>query len=258
MKHQKTLVFLLLIISSLMGQKSQIEQDWIRLFNGKNLDGWKIKIAGYKLDDNFNETFKVENNVLKVSYDNYKNFNRQFGHIFYQAPFSDYILRLEYRFLGEQVKGGPNWAYRNSGIMVHSQSPESMHIGQEFPVSIEIQLLGGNGIDNRSTANVCTPGTNVVMNDELITKHCTDSHSETYHGDQWVNVEIEVHGNSLIKHKVNEKLVLDYSKPQYDENDEEAKKLFNSNKMLNGGYISLQAESHPVEFRNIEIFPLTK
>jgi hypothetical protein len=230
---------------------------WIPLFNGKNLEGWKIKIAGHELNDNYKNTFRVENGILKMCYDQYDRFNGEFGHLFYKDKFSHYILRVEYRFVGNQTPGGPDWAFRNSGIMVHSQSPESMTKDQSFPVSIEVQLLGGNGKDERSTGNLCTPGTNVVIGGELITRHVTNSRSKTYHGDQWVTVTAEVHGNSSIKHIVNGETVLEYEKPQLDENDPDAKKLIkDGNKMLHEGYICLQAESHPVEFRKVEILPL--
>jgi len=227
------------------------------LFNGKNLEGWTVKIAGHELNDNYGNTFRVEDGILKVSYDQYDKFNGKFGHLFYKDKFSNYVLRVQYRFVGKQTPGGPGWAFRNSGIMLHSQSPESMTKDQDFPVSIEAQLLGGNGEDERSTGNVCTPGTHIVMNGELVTRHCIPSRSKTYHGDQWVTMEVEVHGNSIIKHIVNGKVVLEYEKPQLDENDPDAQKLFvNGEKMLHEGYISLQAESHPVEFRKVEILPL--
>ena len=141
--------------------------------------------------------------------------------------------------------------------MIHCQSPESMTKDQDFPVSIEVQLLGGNGKDKRSTGNLCTPGTHVVMDNQLITQHCISSRSETYHGDQWVKAEVEVHGNDIIKHIVNGQVVLEYERPQLDEKDLDAGKLIKGeNKMLSEGYISLQAESHPVEFRKVEILPL--
>jgi hypothetical protein len=141
--------------------------------------------------------------------------------------------------------------------MLHCQSPESMRKDQPFPVSIEGQLLGGNGKDKRSTGNMCSPGTHVVMNNQLVTQHCVTSRSETYHGDQWVKAEVEVHGDGLIKHIINGQVVLEYERPQLDEKDRDAKKLIkDENKLLSEGYISLQAESHPVEFRKIEILPL--
>jgi hypothetical protein len=132
-----------------------------------------------------------------------------------------------------------------------------MEKDQEFPASIEVQLLGGNGTDPRTTANLCTPGTNVVMDGQLITRHCTNSTSKTYHGENWVTVELEVRGNKLIKHIVEGQPVLSYSEPQLDDRDAHAKKLMEKGgKMLSGGSISLQSESHPVEFRKVELLKL--
>jgi hypothetical protein len=241
------------------GQESPppTKEGWIALFNGKDLDGWTPKIKGYDLGDNFGDTFRVENGVLKVSYDRYTRFDDRFGHLFYKTPFSHYRLRIEYRFVGGQCPGGPSWAFRNSGVMLHGQPPESMGKDQDFPTSIEVQFLGGNGRDKRPTANVCTPGTNIVMGGKLIKEHCTDSRSKTFHGDQWVTVEAEVHGNGAIKHFVNGELVLEYAKPQLDDRDREGRRLMkNGEKMLSAGTISLQSESHPIEFRKVEILPL--
>lgn len=230
------------------------EGEWIQLFNGKDLDGWTPKITGYKLGENFGNTFRVEEGILKVRYDGYEEFGGRFGHLFFKEPFSNYVLRVEYRFLGDQVPGGPGWAFRNSGIMIHGQSPETMTVDQKFPVSIEVQLLGGGGSGTRPTANVCTPGTHIVMDGELVTRHCNSSKSKTYHGDQWVTVEVEVHGNGTIRHRVNGELVLEYSKPQLDDKDPDAQRLIrDNNKMLSSGTISLQSESHPVDFRKVEL-----
>ena len=232
---------------------------WISLFNGENLDGWKVKITGYELGDNYGNTFRVADGLLKVAYDQYDKFDGRFGHLFYKDKFSHYRMRLEYRFVGRQTPGGPGWAFRNSGVMIHGQSPESMRKDQDFPVSIEVQLLGGNGTDDRSTGNLCTPGTHVVMDDALVTRHCISSSSQTYHGDQWVTMEIEVHGDSVIKHIVNGQVVIEYESPQLDEKDPDAQRMIvNDAKMLHGGSISLQAESHPVEFRKVEILPLAE
>ena len=228
--------------------------EWIDLFNGKDLDGWTVKITGHDAGDNYKDTYRVEDGILKVAYDQYEKFAGKFGNLFYKTPFSHYILRVEYRFVGDQIPGGPGWAFRNSGIMIHSQSPESMSKGQNFPASIEVQTLGGDGTHKRSTGNLCTPGTHVVIDDKLVTQHCINSTSETYHGDQWVTLEIEVRGNDLIKHIVNGQTVLEYIQPQLDPKDNDAKKLIkDGNLMLSEGYIALQAESHPVEFRKVQI-----
>ncbi len=240
-------------------QNEQQEEQWIQLFNGKNLSGWKVKLTGYELGDNYGNTFRVEDGVMKVSYDRYETFGNTFGHIFYEQPFSNYVLRVEYRFVGEQCPGGESWALRNSGIMIHGQSPESMRVEQKFPVSIEVQLLGGDGTTDRPTANLCTPGTNVVMNGELWTQHCLNSGSKTYHGDRWVTVEVEVRGNEVIRHIVEGDTVLEYTRPQLDDSDRDARRLLEGGQplMLTGGYISLQSESHPIEFRKVELRELT-
>ena len=237
------------------------KENWIQLFNGKDLKDWKIKISGHELGDNHLDTFRVEDGVLKVSYDRYKKFDNTFGHIFYKDSFSHYRLRVEYRFVGKQATGAPGWALRNNGLMLHCQSPESMGKGQNFPVSIEVQLLGGAGKDRkRTTANLCTPGTNVEMKGKLETRHCINSSSKTYHGDQWVTVEVEVRGNKIVRHIIDGKTVLEYARPQLDERDGDAKKLLaaGAKKMIDRGYLALQAESHPTEFRKIELLKLEK
>jgi hypothetical protein len=234
------------------------DDGWIALFNGEDLDGWTPKLRGHELGDNYKDTFRVEDGLLTVSYDQYDEFGETFGHLFYETPFSSYRLRATYRFVGEQCKGGPGWAYRNNGLMIHCQDPATMALDQSFPVSIEVQLLGGNGTDERPTANLCTPGTNVVYQGELYTPHIINSTSKTYHGDQWVTVEVEVHGNGVIRHIVDGEVVLEYEKPQLDENDGDAKRLLDAgaDKMLSGGYISIQGESAPCQFRTIELLPL--
>lgn len=240
--------------------------EWIQLFNGKDLSGWTPKIRGCELGDNYANTFRVCEGKLVVCYDQYKpedlvnmdgkkktTFDK-FGHLFYNKPFSNYILRVEYRFVGEQIENGPEWAIRNNGLMIHGQEPSTMKKMQKFPVSLEVQLLGGNGTDKRSNLNVCTPGTNIVINGQLVEKAITPSNSETMHGDQWVTAEIEVYGNDLIRYNQNGKKVLEYSNPQYDPRFEDAKPfIIDNNLMIEKGSISIQAETAPIEFRKIEL-----
>ncbi|RRB04172.1 3-keto-disaccharide hydrolase [Larkinella rosea] len=234
-------------------------EEWIQLFNGKDLKDWSVKISKHPLDDNFGNTFRVEDGKMVVRYDQYKNFDEQFGHIFYKKPFSSYLLAVEYRFVGDQVAGGPGWAIRNSGAMLHCQDPKTMGVEQDFPISIEAQLLGGDGEHERHTANLCTPGTNVVMDGKLFTPHCIDSKSKTYHGDRWVRAEFLVLGDSLVKHIVEGDTVLTYEKPQIGGGnvihyDAAVKK---NGQLLRQGFIALQSESHPVEFRKVELFDLS-
>jgi len=226
---------------------------WEQLFNGKDLKNWTVKIRKHKLNENFGNTFRIVDGKIQVNYDQYSKFDEQYGHLFYKKPFSYYLIGVEYRFTADQVKDGPGWAYRNSGIMIHGQDPKTMGLDQDFPVSIEVQLLGGNGKDKRPTANVCTPGTQYVLDNSVVKSHCLDSKSATFHGDQWVRVEALVLGDSLVVHYVNGDEVLRYQRPQLDPvgGAEEGA-------LLKSGTISLQSESHPVEFRKVEIVNLEK
>jgi hypothetical protein len=253
------LVAVLLALSAVAAAQDPDRREWIPLFNGKDLTGWVPKITGYEAGVNFGNTFRVEGGVLRVSYDQYESFGGRFGHLFYEKPFSHYVIAVEYRFVGEQAKGGPDWAFRNSGAMLHGQPVASMKKDQDFPISIEAQFLGGRGDGKpRSTANLCTPGTKVVMNGQLETRHCVSSSSKTFDGDQWVRAEIEVHGGGLVVHRVNGEEVLRYEQPQVGggavANFDPAQKR--DGEILTQGSISLQAESHPVEFRKVELLNL--
>ncbi len=257
------ILFVAMVSSSFLAAQDTSKtsnEKWVQIFNGRDLTGWTPKIRYHDLGDNFANTFRVENGVLKVAYDGYSEFKETFGHLFYKDSYSHYRIRVEYRFVGEQVKEGPGWALRNSGIMIHGERPETMTKDQDFPASIEVQLLGGDGKNPRTTSNLCTPGTNVVIGDKLILAHCTNSNSKTFHGDQWVTAEVEVKGNDVIRHLVNGELVLEYNKPQLDDRDTHAKELIQKagDKMLSSGSISLQSESHPIEFRKVELLDLSK
>ncbi|SEQ95174.1 3-keto-disaccharide hydrolase [Pedobacter rhizosphaerae] len=256
MKLKQTAIFLFFIAISFT--EAQAQKGWINLFNGKDLKDWNIKIAKHNYKENYANTFRVENGVMKVGYEGYTDFNQQYGHIFYKKPFSAYLLKVTYRFVGDQAKGGEGWAWRNSGAMLHCQAPETMRKDQDFPISIEGQILGGDGEHERHTSNVCTPGTEIVYQGKLFTPHCLDSKSKTYHGDRWVTAEFLVLQDSVVKHIIDGEVVLEYTKPRIGGGnvsnfDPKAK---TDGKALTSGYISLQSESHPIEFKRVQLFDL--
>ena len=235
------------------------QKEWIQLFNGKNLDGWTPKFAKSDLGVNYNDTFRVADGLLQVRYDKWGKFNGEFGHMFYRQPFNYYVIAAEYRFVGEQVAGGPSWAIRNNGLMLHSPDPKTMLKDQDFPISIEVQLLGGLGDGKpRTTANLCTPGTNIVYQGKLTTTHCINSSSKTYDGDQWVRVEVEMKGDESVRHMIDGQVVLEYAKPQIGGGNvapvDPAVKVDGT--PLTGGFISIQAETAPADFRKIEVLNL--
>ncbi len=230
-------------------------QDWQELFNGRNLDGWVIKLANHELGDNYRDTFRVENGLIRVMYDKYDEFGARFGHLFYAKKLSHYVVSVDYHFFGEQAKGGPSYARLNSGVMIHSQAPETILKDQDWPISVEAQLLAGN----RTTMNVCTPGTEIFMHGEMVKAHCTNSTSKVYPVDAWVTVQVEVRGAEKVRHIIDGQTVLEYETPmigggvanRYDP------KIKVDGTILTEGYLALQAESQPVEFKNVRLLNLS-
>ncbi|WP_119079825.1 3-keto-disaccharide hydrolase [Chitinophaga alhagiae] len=251
MTRSSALLLLLFLSSACMKA-----QEWKPLFNGKDLNDWYVKIHRHPVGDNFGNTFRAEDGMIKVRYDQYGDFKEQFGHLYYKQPFSSYHLKLEYRFTGEWEKTAPSYTILNSGVMYHSQDPRTMPAGQDWPISVEMQFLAGLGDGQpRPTGNMCSPGTHIVYKGKLDTRHCINSSSKTYGKDEWVKAELIVYGDSLITHVINGDTVLQYSKPQIGgpvvNNFDPQQKP--DGKVLSSGFIALQSEGQPIDFRNIMI-----
>ena len=252
------MALLLVSAGAALAQKDADRKDWVELFNGKNLDGWVIKIAGHELGDNYGDTFRAESGMIRVSYDKYAEWGARFSHLFYKQKLSHYRLEMEYRFVGEQMKGGPSYARLNSGVMVHSQAPETILKDQDWPISVEAQFLGNTDKDNRTTMNVCTPGTDIFMSGQMVKPHCVNSTSKIYKGDGWVKIEVEVLGSQRVRHIIDGVTVLQYEQPQIGGGvaNRFDPKIKVDGTILSDGYIGLQSESHPVDFRNIRLLNL--
>lgn len=238
--------------------KEDKANEWIPIFNGKDLTGWSPKFTGEVYGVNYLNTFRVKEGKLVAHYDAYDTFDKNFGHLFYQEKLSHYRLRLAYRFVGETAPGAPPWAFKNSGIKFHSPHPSEVPLDQVLLVAVEAQLIGGDGETERFTGNVCTAGTHIVMKDSLVTQHCNNSNYPAISDSSWVNMELEVHGSEKVIHKVNGEVVMEYSETQYDDSDEFAREMMKKGypRIISEGYIALQAEGHPVEFKNIELMKL--
>jgi len=253
-------IFTLLLIFSYVACNNSPEvnprsETWIDLFNGENLDGWTPKFVSQKLGVNYKDRFQVKDSVLKVVYAAQDSFKGKFGHLFYKDKFSHYQIKARYRFLGEQQINGPGWAYRNNGLMLHCQDPKTMTLEQAFPLCLEAQLLGGNGTDDRPTANLCTPHTHVFFGPTLVETHCINSTSKTYHGDDWYEAEVRILGDSLIQHFMEGEIVLEYKNPIVDVSELEGSAFIDGAKVKDG-YISIQAETGPIEFESIQVLDL--
>ena len=273
MIRNTSLILLTMVLFSCQKSDTVEKEEWISLFNGHDLSNWTIKFANQDLNVNYRNTFRVKDSMICIAYDQYDSFGDAYAHIYYNKPYSYYKLRFDYRFTGDQAQGGENWNVRNSGIMLHSQSAQSNDYGQYFPVSIEIQLLGGLRKGERPTGNVCTPGTALIMDGKIDYRHCISSKSKTYHGDRWVSAEVVVLGGESITHLIEKDTVLQYQSPQIGggftnpklgDHDWTSRGVIqskdhwisNEGKLLTQGYISLQAESHPIDFKNIRLLDL--
>jgi len=244
-----------LFISCGTGKSKLIDEEWHTLFNGKDLDDWVVKIHHHEVGDNYANTFRVKDGIIQVNYDDYENFDERYGHLFYKKPFSNYHLKFEYRFTDQWMDDAPGYTYRNSGVMFHSQSPHTILKEQDWPISVEYQMLADAGDGNpRPTGNMCSPGTDVFFNGEKDPRHCINSTSATYNWNEWVQAELIVE-DSLIIHKVNGDIVLEYTKPQIGGGvvNGHNPQFKIDGKLLTEGYIGLQAEGQGVEFREIKI-----
>lgn len=239
----------------------QSGEHWRSLFDGKTLAGWTPKIRGFPLGENYRDTFRVKDGAIIVSYDKYEQFGERFGHLFYQTAFKAYRLRFEYRFSTTHPADTPAWAIANSGVMIYGQDPKTMAVEDSFPVSVEAQILGPAPGQERFNGNMCSPGTNVVMNGKLETTHCINSKYVADPNGQWIQFEVEVSREGVVTQKVNGVTTIVYSDAQLDPEG----KMANSKPLiaaaggklkLDGGTISLQSEGNPIEFRKIEILEL--
>ncbi len=254
------IIIAILIYTSCVTTKNEADnKDWQTLFNGKDLKNWMVKIFHHEVGDNYGNTFRVEDGIMKVRYDQYDSFNNRYGHLYYDTPFSYYHFKVEYRFVGEWRKDAPSYTIKNSGVMFHSQDPRTMPKEQDWPISVEMQFLAGLGDGKpRPTGNMCSPGTDVIFKGQIDPRHCIESTSKTYEGEQWVRAELIVLGDSLITHIINGDTVLQYSKPQIGGGVANGfdPKIKQDGKLLSTGFIAMQSEGQPIDFRNIEILNL--
>lgn len=252
-----------LALAAALAAPTAAAAEWKPIFNGRDLSGWVPKVNHRPAGENWRDTFRVRDGVLVVSYEDYERFSDEFAHLIYATPLSAYRLRFEYRITGPGVPGAPAWAVRNSGVMLHGQAPGDMQLHQRFPVSVEAQLLAGAPGQTRPTGNVCTPGVTVTIAGIPMPEHCRNSSSKTYPEGQWVRFEVEVRGSRLVRHIVEGETVMEYGDLRLapSENAEFAAAPGDpatAGTPLARGYISLQGEGHPIEFRNIELMELAE
>ncbi len=229
--------------------------NWVAVFNGKDLSGFTMKIKGYPLGENFGNTFRVEDRILKIRYDGYgDDLNGRFGTLYIDRPLANYRLRVTYRFVGETAPGAPDWGYRDSGIQFHGQPPATQKIDQPFPMCLEYNFHGGNGSDDRPTGAACGYGISFEVDGTPNTENCVPAKTPvTLHGDEWVVAELDVN-QGIITHFVNGQEIMRYTNPKYKGSHETAKEfIFGGETSVKEGYVSFQANSHPMDIKRIEL-----
>lgn len=232
---------------------------WQSLFDGKTLAGWTPKITGRAVGEDPRRMFIVHKGAIRVSHAGYSRFDGEFGHLFWKSPVAAYRLRYEYRLFGETLPGVEIWQQTNSGVMFHAQAPGTMARDQKFPVSLEMQLLAVPREVGEPSGNLCTPGTIVEIDGKPDPRHCIPAAGVPLPAGRWTAAELEVLPNGEITHRIDGKVVLRYADPELDPDDADAKLVIaaaGGGLKLDRGYIALQGEGHPVEFRKIELQPI--
>lgn len=222
---------------------------WVKIFNGQDLTGWSplIHKSAYKQDP-YN-TFRADpvNHVIKVTYEDYPNgFEDRCGLLYYDKLLTNYRVRVTYRFLEPQAPGPVSWGKNNTGLMIFGIDPAKVTGDPEFPPLIEIQLLGANSTGGNTTPNMCVPG---GMTMKKSTAECGNNHTGVAPppAAEWVTVEAEVHvkGDTKVFQYPNKTTpVITMSGPVYQGKD------------VVNGYLSLQSESQPLEYKDIELMEL--
>ncbi|MBN3518416.1 DUF1080 domain-containing protein [Algoriphagus lutimaris] len=239
------------------GMQNEAKPEWIQMFNGKDLQGWIPKIQHHETGENYANTFRVVDGSIEVNYDDYKEgFDDRYGHLFYEKPFSSFHMTWEYRFTDQWLEDAASYTYRNSGVMFHSQAPVTILKEQDWPISVEWQMLAEEkeGVA-RPTGNMCSPGTDVYFEGKKDPRHCINSTSPTFKWDEWVRADLIVFADSLVIHLVNGDTVLQYTKPQIGGGTANRfdPKMKVDGQLLKEGFIGLQSEGQGVLFRDLRI-----
>ena len=227
----RTTIFTLIILSLLSACTTQ-QPEAQSLFNGTDLSGWHVDVPA--MDNNHDETINpfIVRDGLLVS------LGEPRGHLITDSEFENYRLEVEYRFAAQPG---------NCGVLVHASTPRALY--DMFPKSLEVQMEHLNAGDFWCIVeDITVPNMEERRGPKeewggtegkaRHIKHLTDG-AEMPVG-EWNNMVIECLADEV--------------------------KVWVNNTLMNHGYdctaskgqIALQAEGSEVEFRKIELTPITK
>jgi hypothetical protein len=225
----------------------------VKIFNGQDLTGWVPLIKKSAFNVNYQNTFRADpaNQIIRVTYEDYPDtdFDGRYGMLYYDKYLTDYRVRLTYRFREPQAQNPSQWGKNNTGLMLFGIDPRDVMGDPDFPPAIEIQLLGTPSTGGTNNANLCQPGgmwvSKLFGENNGSGNGCKASKSgPAPTAGEWVTIEAEVlvSGETKIyQHPETITPVLSISGPMYN------------NQPVLGGYMAIQSESQPVEFKDIEL-----
>jgi hypothetical protein len=227
----KKLIIVAIVASAALSCRSLSQRQSTSLFNGKDLTGWHVDVPKMDNDPNLKSPFIVRDGLL-VS------LGMPNGHLITDAVYQDYRLEVQYRFAG---KPG------NCGVLVHASTPRALY--GMFPKSIEVQMMHQNAGDFWCIVeDISVPSMEERRGPKAewgITEgkrrrivNLTDG-SENPVG-QWNTMIVECVGDSIMVW-VNDDFV-----------------NHGSDCTASSGQIAIQAEGSEVEFRLLQLIPITQ
>lgn len=239
---------------------------WVSMHNGKNLEGWTPYFEKSGLT-NPDSTFQYSPEGYFFVNQRLSKNTTGFGHLFFtKKKLSYYLVRAVYRFTTKDAAPGfaPGGDQpQNNGLMIHSQDPKTMN-GKAFPTSSECQLLGpenalnsgpkSQGFLSGISANLCVSGITVNYKGNDISSNCWKAeYPATWKNtkipfedaDGWSDITVRVLGDSLIQHYIHGTKVLEFSK------------IRANGAALKDGFLAIQAEGTPTQFKALEYVELT-
>jgi hypothetical protein len=188
------------------------QKNKVMLFNGQDLAGWKVYIPDEGVDQN--DVWSVKDGVIYCS-------GVPNGYMRTVEEYGNYKLHLEWRWVAKPA---------NSGVLIHATGPDQL-----WPKCIECQLMAGSAGDMvlMNGTGITIDGQDKQNPNERFVIIAKKQHSTEKPAGQWNSYDIVCRADTISAY-VNGVL----------QNE-------GTNATRTSGWIALQSEGGPIEFRNI-------
>src|SRR5258708_30431830 len=126
----KTIISIILCASAALAASNPKLGPKIRLFNGKNLDGFYTFLEKQGKNHDPDHVFRVENGAVHVS-------GGEFGYFMTEKEYENYYLHVMFKW-GEQTHEPRKDKARDSGVLFHANVEDRV-----WPHWIEFHMIGG-------------------------------------------------------------------------------------------------------------------